>query len=162
MAAKKSLEDDQKATWELEDKWKREKSAREACQHRITQMEVELPARMEQERIYRQNQEQLKLKLQQSRDKFKAEWEKAKKKLEDEHKLVTDAQVCVYVYEGVCMHMYMYMCVCMCVHIHIYIYISTVRTNLLTACGARCVTRSCATSSVSCPCLLLRRRLHAA
>jgi len=92
VAAKKSLEDDQKATWELEDKWKREKSAREACQHRITQMEVELPARMEQERIYRQNQEQLKLKLQQSRDKFKAEWEKAKKKLEDEHKLVTDAQ----------------------------------------------------------------------
>ena len=44
-------------------------------------MEVEVPARMEQERIYRQNQEQLKLKLEQSRDKFKSDLEKARKKL---------------------------------------------------------------------------------
>jgi len=92
VAAKKSLEDDQRATWELEDKQKREKSARESCQQRIKQMEVELPTRMEQERIYRQNQEQLKLKLQQSRDKFKEDWEKAKKKMEDEQKLVQAAE----------------------------------------------------------------------
>lgn len=92
VAAKKSLEDDQKSTWELEDKLKKEKVAREACQQRIKQMEVEVPARMEQERIYRQNQEQLKLKLEQSRDKFKSDLEKARKKLEEEQKLVKEAQ----------------------------------------------------------------------
>ena len=92
VAAKKSLEDDQKATWDLEDKWKREKSAREACQQRIKQMEVELPARMEQERIYRANQEQLKLKLEQSRDKFKRDWEVARQKMEEEQQLVKKAQ----------------------------------------------------------------------
>jgi hypothetical protein len=92
VAAKKSLEDDQRATWELEDKLKRETSAREACQQRIKQMEVELPARMEQERIYRQNQEQLKLKLEQSRDRFKQDWERAKKKMEEEQNLVQKAE----------------------------------------------------------------------
>jgi len=92
VAAKKSLEDDQKSTWELEDKLKKEKAAREACQQRIKQMEVEVPARMEQERIYRQNQEQLKLKLEQSRDKFKSDLEKARKKLEEEQRLVKEAQ----------------------------------------------------------------------
>lgn len=92
VAAKKSLEDDQKSTWELEDKLQREKLTREACQQRIKQMEVEVPARMEQERIYRQNQEQLKLKLEQSRDKFKADLDKAKKKLEEEQKLVKETQ----------------------------------------------------------------------
>jgi hypothetical protein len=55
-------------------------------------MEVELPARMEQERIYRANQEQLKLKLEQSRDKFKRDWELARQKMEEDQRLVKQAQ----------------------------------------------------------------------
>ena len=100
VAAKKSLEDDHRTTWELEDKWKNEKSVREACQQRIKQMEVELPARMEQERIYRQNQEQLKLKLEQSRDKFKKDWESAKEKLQEEQKHVQETQAAEEETEG--------------------------------------------------------------
>ena len=92
VAAKQHLEEDQKTTWDLEDKWKREKSAREACQQRIKQMEMEMPARIEQERIYRQNQEQLKLKLEQSRDKFKADWERAKSMFDNASKGVEQAQ----------------------------------------------------------------------
>jgi tropomyosin-2 len=92
IAAKESLEKDQRITWELEDKWKKEKAARDACQGRIARINAELPGRLEQERIYRENQEALQAKLENSRDKFKAEWEAAQLRRKEELKLLEEAE----------------------------------------------------------------------
>eukprot|EP00960_Hanusia_phi_P058302 763843-Hanusia_phi.AAC.3 len=65
IAAKESLEKDQLLTQELQDKWKNEKLARTNCETRIAKLQMEFPAREEQERSYRMHQEQLKTKLEQ-------------------------------------------------------------------------------------------------
>mmetsp|Transcript_8317 Transcript_8317/g.20234 ORF Transcript_8317/g.20234 Transcript_8317/m.20234 type:complete len:734 (+) Transcript_8317:231-2432(+) len=92
IAAKESLEKDQRITWELEDKWKKEKAARDACQSRIARINAELPGRIEQERIYRENQEALQSKLMNSRDKFKTEWEAAQIRRKEELSFLEQAE----------------------------------------------------------------------
>ncbi|KAJ1484324.1 hypothetical protein T484DRAFT_1797408 [Baffinella frigidus] len=99
-----SLEKDQRITWELEDKWKKEKAARDACQpalsdalpplpqSRIARINAELPGRIEQERIYRENQEALQSKLMNSRDKFKTEWEAAQIRRKEELSFLEQAR----------------------------------------------------------------------
>lgn len=69
-SAKESLEKDQRKTWELEELYKKEKTARDACKVRIRKMEAEVGPRNEQERLYRDNQDQLRKKLIESRDRL--------------------------------------------------------------------------------------------
>lgn len=69
-SAKESLEKDQRKTWELEELYKKEKTARDACEVRIRKMEAEVGPRNEQERLYRDNQDQLRKKLIESRDRL--------------------------------------------------------------------------------------------
>uniref|UniRef100_A0A6U6BJF7 PDZ domain-containing protein n=1 Tax=Guillardia theta TaxID=55529 RepID=A0A6U6BJF7_GUITH len=92
IAAKESLEKDQLLTQELQDKWKNEKLARTNCETRIAKLQMEFPAREEQERSYRMHQEQLKAKLEQSRSKAMEEMNDALRRKEEELRKLREAE----------------------------------------------------------------------
>lgn len=90
--AKEIWESDQKIIKDLSDKGEREKTTRSAIDARVRQLEAEIPAREEQERLYKQNHAQLKAKLEDSRDRLKADYERALQQLEAEKEKLKTAE----------------------------------------------------------------------